>query len=133
MGWKSKVTGQWDKRQKVYKLESAPADQCPFLTLISYPVLPIITRSDFLKRVGPFFKDCSIGCFVPYNDAPSGFLIIVLGSYQISVASLCLHGNINIIQRVMSVIYVVSVSAVLPISHSHGRTGKRHGQMIITR
>jgi hypothetical protein len=58
---------------------------------------PIIACSDRIKRVGTFLNNCSIVCFILYHGVPCGFLIIVVGSYQILMASLSLYGNIHIL------------------------------------
>ena len=67
--------GIGNKRFRGRDLHSAV--RWPISILISYSELPIITCSDFSKGVGPFFKYSSIACFIPYNDVPSGFLIIM--------------------------------------------------------
>ncbi|MBW1856456.1 MAG: hypothetical protein JRJ00_17680 [Deltaproteobacteria bacterium] len=57
----------------------------------------IIARSDLIKRVWTFLKNCSIVCFIPDDGVPCGFFIIVLGSYQIPMASRSLYCNIHIL------------------------------------
>ena len=58
---------------------------------------PVIACSDRIKRVGAFPKNSFVLCFIPDDNVPGGFLIIVVGSYQIPMASLSLYGNIHIL------------------------------------
>jgi hypothetical protein len=87
----------WGKAHKALEQELPFSCRLPISITIYSAGGPIITCSDLIKRVGTFLKNCSIVCFILYDGVPCGFLIIVVGSYEIRMASLSLYFNIHIL------------------------------------